>query len=107
MAIVIAIDAAIILFIMLYTVRERTREIGTLKALGASSMAVLGQFMLEGILLSLIAGVVGIVIGTVGATSLANLLLPRPTQAGNSTVSSTGVSSRLGFVSFYLRNHNS
>ena len=92
LAIVLAIDAAIILFIMLYTVRERTREIGTLKALGASSMAVLGQFMLEGILLSLIAGVVGIVIGTVGATSLANLLLPRPTQAGNSTVSSTGIS---------------
>ncbi len=91
-AIVTVVVAAIVLFIMLYTVRERTREIGTLKALGASSMAVLGQFMLEGILLSLIAGVVGIVIGTVGATSLANLLLPHPTQAGNSTVSTAGVS---------------
>ena len=90
--VVTAVDAAIVLFIMLYTVRERTREIGTLKALGASNMAILGQFMLEGILLSLIAGIVGIVIGTVGATSLANLLLPRPTQAGNSTVSSTSVS---------------
>jgi putative ABC transport system permease protein len=91
-AIVTVVVAAIVLFIMLYTVRERTREIGTLKALGASSMAVLGQFMLEGIMLSLIAGIVGIVIGTVGATSLANLLLPRPTQAGNSAISSTGVS---------------
>ena len=39
--------------------------------------------MLEGVLLSLIAGVVGIVIGTFGATSLANLLLPQPAQAGN------------------------
>ncbi len=91
-AIVTVVVAAIVLFIMLYTVRERTREIGTLKALGASSMAILGQFMLEGVLLSLIAGVVGIVIGTVGATSLANLLLPHPTQAGNSTISSTVVS---------------
>jgi putative ABC transport system permease protein len=91
-AVVTVVDAAIVLFIMLYTVRERTREIGTIKALGASSMAVLGQFMLEGILLSLIAGVVGIVIGTLGATSLANLLLPHPTQAGNSTVSTTSVS---------------
>jgi putative ABC transport system permease protein len=90
--IVTAVVAAIVLFIMLYTVRERTREIGTLKALGASSWAILGQFMLEGILLSLIAGIVGIVIGTVGATSLANLLLPHPTQAGNSTVSTAGVS---------------
>jgi putative ABC transport system permease protein len=91
-AVVTVVVAAIVLFIMLYTVRERTREIGTLKALGASSMAILGQFMLEGILLSLIAGAAGIVIGTVGATSLANLLLPRPTQAGNSTISSTSVS---------------
>jgi putative ABC transport system permease protein len=90
--VVTAVDASIVLFIMLYTVRERTREIGTLKALGASSTGILGQFMLEGILLSLIAGVVGIVIGTVGATSLANLLLPHPTQAGNSIVSSAGVS---------------
>ncbi len=91
-AVVTVVVAAIVLFIMLYTVRERTREIGTLKALGASSMAVLGQFMLEGVLLCLIAGVVGLVIGTVGATSLANLLLPHPTQAGNSTVSTAGVS---------------
>jgi len=91
-AVVTLVVAAIVLFIMLYTVRERTREIGTLKALGASSMAILGQFMLEGILLSLIAGIVGTVIGTVGATSLANLLLPHPTQAGNSTVSTAGVS---------------
>ena len=91
-AVVTLVVAAIVLFIMLYTVRERTREIGTLKALGASSMAILGQFMLEGILLSLIAGIVGTVIGTVGATSLANLLLPHPTQTGNSTVSTAGVS---------------
>ncbi len=91
-AVVTLVVAAIVMFIMLYTVRERTREIGTLKALGASSLAILGQFMIEGVLLSLIAGLVGILIGTVGATSLANLLLPHPTQAGNSTVSTAGVS---------------
>ena len=91
-AVVTVVVAAIVLFIMLYTVRERTREIGTLKALGASSLAILGQFMLEGVLLSLIAGLLGILIGTVGAASLANLLLPHPTQAGNSTVSTAGVS---------------
>lgn len=91
-AVVIAVDTAIVLFIMLYTVRERTREIGTLKALGAGNLTVLGQFMVEGILLSFIAGLVGLAIGTFGATSLAGLLLPAPTQAGNSTISSTGVS---------------
>jgi ABC-type antimicrobial peptide transport system permease subunit len=92
MVTVIVVDAAVVLFIMLYTVRERTREIGTLKALGAGNLTILGQFMLEGILLSLIAGTIGTIIGTVGATSLAGFLLPAPTQAGNSTVSSTGVS---------------
>jgi putative ABC transport system permease protein len=91
-AVVTLVVAAIVLFIMLYTVRERTREIGTLKALGASSLAILGQFMLEGVLLSLIAGLVGMLIGTIGATSLANLLLPHPTQAGNSTIATAGVS---------------
>ena len=85
--VVTTVNATIVLFIMMYTVRERTREIGTLKALGASSKAILGQFMLEGIFLSLIAGVGGIVIGTFGATSLANLLLPAPAQTVNSTVS--------------------
>jgi ABC-type antimicrobial peptide transport system permease subunit len=75
---------------MLYTVRERTKEIGILKALGASSKTILGQFMLEGVLLSLIAGIVGIVIGIFGATSLANILLPQPTQAGNSLISGGG-----------------
>ena len=77
MGIVIVADCVIVLFIMLYTVRERTKEIGTLKAMGASNKTILGQFMLEGTLLSLIAGIVGIAIGTVVATSLSSLLLPR------------------------------
>ncbi len=81
-ATVAAMIAALVFFIMLFTVRERTREIGTLKALGASSTAILGQFMFEGVLLSFIAGVVGIAIGTVGASSFAGLLLPASTQTG-------------------------
>jgi ABC-type antimicrobial peptide transport system permease subunit len=58
-------------------VRERTKEIGTLKAMGASNSTILGQFLVEGTLLSLIAGAVGIAVGSVVATSLASLLLPR------------------------------
>lgn len=68
---------AIILLIMLYSVRERTKEIGTLKAIGASNRTILAQFILEGTLLSLISGAVGIAIGTVGASTIGNLLLPR------------------------------
>ncbi len=82
MGLVIVAQIVIILFIMLYTVRERTKEIGTLKAIGASNRTILTQFMLEGTLLSLIAGVVSIAIGTVGASTIGNLLLPRLDQYG-------------------------
>jgi len=74
--VVVAATSLIVLFVMLYTVRERTKEIGTLKAIGFSNGAVMGQFMLEGILLSVIAGVVGIAIGTFAAPTLSSLLLP-------------------------------
>jgi len=70
---------------MLYTVRERTKEIGTLKAIGFSNATVMGQFMLEGVLLSVIAGVVGIVIGTVAAPTLSSLLLPSVNLFSGST----------------------
>jgi putative ABC transport system permease protein len=66
----------IVLFVMLYTVRERTKEIGTLKAIGFSNWNVMSQFMLEGILLSFVAGIVGIAIGSVGAPILSGILLP-------------------------------
>jgi putative ABC transport system permease protein len=74
--VVVAATSLIVLFVMLYTVRERTKEIGTLKAIGFSNSAVMGQFMLEGVLLSAIAGVVGIAIGVIAAPKLASLLLP-------------------------------
>ena len=74
--VVVAATSLIVLFVMLYTVRERTKEIGTLKAIGFSNKTVMGQFMLEGILLSIIAGVVGIAIGTIAAPMLSSLLLP-------------------------------
>jgi ABC-type lipoprotein release transport system permease subunit len=62
--------------LMLYTVRERTKEIGTLKAIGFSNLNVMSQFMLEGVMLSVVAGVVGIAIGTVAAPFISSILLP-------------------------------
>lgn len=74
--VVIAATSLIVLFVMLYTVRERTKEIGTLKAIGFSNTSVMGQFMLEGVMLSLIAGAVGVAIGVVAAPTISSLLLP-------------------------------
>ena len=77
--VVIVATSLIVLFVMLYTVRERTKEIGTLKAIGFSNSSVMSQFMLEGVLLSAIAGVVGIAIGVFAAPSLTSLLQITPT----------------------------
>jgi putative ABC transport system permease protein len=72
----VAATSLIILFVMLYTVRERTKEIGTLKAIGFSNWSVMSQFMLEGVSMSLMAAVVGIGIAVIGAPIFTSFLLP-------------------------------
>jgi len=69
-----------IMNIMLVSVRERTREIGIRKALGAKNRDILMQFLAESITLSLIGGLGGVLLGGMVSVGLPYILTFLPTQ---------------------------
>jgi len=52
-----------IMNVMFVTVKERTREIGILRAIGAKKREVLTQFLLEAVVISLAGGLIGVAAG--------------------------------------------
>ncbi|MCU4186107.1 ABC transporter permease [Acidiferrimicrobium sp. IK] len=92
-----------IMNIMLVTVTERTREIGIRKAIGAPKSAILGQFLTEAVILSLIGGVAGVIIGVAG--SHFRIVGVQPVLSWQSIVEAFGVAVAVGvFFGFYPAN---
>ena len=77
--------AVIILLTMIMIVRERRREIGILKAIGASNLRVMLQFIVEAITLALLGAAVGLAAGIAFAAPLTSLLVTTTTSATQSS----------------------
>ena len=91
--------------IMLVSITERTREIGTRKALGAPNGAIRLQFIVESIIICLIGGGIGIVLGVAAGIAAANMLGAAATPSGESILLSLGFSMVIGiFFGYYPAN---
>jgi len=93
--------------IMYISVRERTREIGIQKALGATRGFVLYQFLSESIIICILGGVIGL-IGVGGATLVANYLIEQTETSFRISISlgniltAMGLATLIGLVSGFV-----
>ena len=78
-AISLVVGGVGIMNIMLVGVAERTREIGIRKAVGASQRTIIGQFIIESLMISLLGGVCGYVLGYLVALAVSSQLYFTPT----------------------------
>lgn len=72
--------AVITLLTMIMIVRERKREIGVLKAIGASNIVVVTQFVTESLVLTLMGSIVGIILGAVLSNPILKALVSSSTS---------------------------
>ena len=91
--------------IMTVSVTERTREIGTRKALGAPSSAIRTQFITESIVLCLIGGIIGVILGIAMGSALSNFLGYATRPSLSSIVVAVSFSMGIGvFFGYYPAN---
>jgi len=85
-----------IMNIMLVSVTERTREIGLRKALGAKREGILGQFLLESVVMCSVGGFLGIALGSLGVFGISGLLKVPPSVNSQAVLIAFGFSAAVG-----------
>lgn len=70
---------------MLTSVMERTREIGIMKAIGATTRDIMSIFIIEGVLMSGVGGIIGIILGVFGSQALTLILGSFMSMGGGSS----------------------
>src|SRR3546814_430515 len=87
-----------IMNIMMASVTERTKEIGIRRSIGATGEDISLQFMSEAIIISLCGGILGIILGIVGAEIVYRIADIRTITSAGSIVVSFGVSVAIGLI---------
>ncbi len=82
--------------IMLVSVTERTREIGIRKAIGATTNAILLQFLTESLIISLIGGIIGMILGISGAYAIGSFAKITPSLSVTAVLGAILFSSAVG-----------
>jgi putative ABC transport system permease protein len=82
--------AIIILLVMVMVVRERRKEIGVTKAIGASNARVIGEFAVEAMTLAIMGAVIGLIIGILGGQPVTKQLVDSSSQSSASTIQGPG-----------------
>jgi putative ABC transport system permease protein len=88
--------------IMLVSVAERTREIGTRMSIGAREWDILLQFLVEAVVLSLVGGFIGMALGSSAVVALARALDWPLHPTGSSVLLAVGTSAGIGLVFGFL-----
>jgi putative ABC transport system permease protein len=87
-----------IMNIMLASVTERTREIGVRRAIGAKRRQIIGQFLIETVVLSTIGGLIGVLLGVVIPAAIEYFANMPTIVTGTSILLSLGISAAVGII---------